>query len=292
MTILVTGASGMIGSQLVKCLIKRGYSVIGLDRGKSKCSDSKYIHMQVDLGIKSQLDKIFEENNVNKVIHLAALAHTEGAEDLSYDNYYYVNVNCAVNVFESAATRKIPILFISTVDVYGFTDKYVTGNTKRKPVTFYGKTKAIAENELVKICKKEEASYSIFRFSPVYTEKIKRDIQKRYYLKYPNIAYLIGRGTEYEVLNIDNAIQEMIRWCDSLARNDIRIIKDPVLLNTIDCIKTERKEGRAKIVLWFPKWLVNSGYAVLYKILGENEMIYLLNKAVHPLRSEQQEENK
>lgn len=287
MTILVTGASGMIGSQLVKRLIGKGYSVIGLDCGKSKYFDLHYMHIQVDLGIKSQLDKIFEENNVNKVIHLAALAHTEGVKDLSYDNYYHVNVNCAVNVFESAAIRKIPILFISTVDVYGFTQKPVACNTKRKPVTFYGKTKAIAENELVKICKKEETSYSIYRLSPVYTDGIKRDIQKRYYLKYPYIAYLIGRGTGYEVLNIDNAIQEMIRWCDSLARNDIRIIKDPVLLNTIDCIKAERKAGRAKIVLWFPKWLVNSGYAALYKIFGENEKIYLLNKAVHPLRSEE-----
>ena len=57
-------------------------------------------------------------------------------------------------------------------------------------------------------------------------------------------------------------------------------------MKTTDYIKAEKEEGRAKIVLHFPNWAVNIGYRVLKGITGENKYTYLLNKAVHPLRSE------
>ena len=139
----------------------------------------------------------------------------------------------------------------------------------------------IAEEECAKL-----KHYSIYRFSPVYTETIKRDIQKRYYLKYPQIAYQIGKGTEYEVLNVNRAVQSMVDWCGKEPENDIRIVKDEKPMWTPDCIRSEKEMGRAKIVLRFPRWAVWLGYTVLLKILGENEKTYLLNKAVYPIKSE------
>ena len=184
-------------------------------------------------------------------------------------------------MFEVA--EDLPVLYISTVDVYGFYDgkEPVNGATELHPVSLYGKSKAIAEEE----CKRLKR-YSIFRLSPVYTDEIKRDIQKRYYLKYPNVAYRIGKGSEYEILNIRNAVAAMVDWCEKDPQNDIRILKDEKRMNTADYIRAEKAEGRAKIVLWLPQRLVNCGYTVFKGILGKNEKTYLLNKAVHPLRSE------
>ena len=273
MTILVTGAKGMIGSQLVKGLLDAGYEVIGVDRVTGDGI------IQCDLADKEKLREV--SKNANRFIHLAALAHTEGEPDLSWEKYKAVNVDCAKNVFDVAGNR--PVLFISTIDVYGFYDgkKPVNGESPIKPVSYYGKSKALAEDE----CKKLP-HYTIFRFSPVYTDTIKRDIQKRYYLKYPNIAYQVGKGTAYEVLNINRAIDEMVSWCTQETHNDIRIIKDKKNLWTPDYIKAEKAEGRAKVCLHFPQWAVNCGYGVLRGILGENEKTYLLNKAVHPLKTE------
>lgn len=280
MTILVTGAKGMIGSQLVKGLIDAGHVVIGVDRSGDETCGGNYYHYKADLTDKERLRVIADSNKVDRFIHLAALAHTEGEPDLSWEKYKAVNVDCAKNVFEVAGDRSV--LFISTVDVYGFYDgkEPVNGNSPIKPVSNYGKSKALAEEE----CKKLK-HYTIFRFSPVYTPDIKRDIQKRYYLKYPNIAYQVGKGTAYEVLNITGAIAAMVGWCKEEPKNDIRIIKDNKPLWTPDYIKTEKVEGRAKVCLHFPQWMVNCGYDVLKGIFGENEKTYLLNKAVHPLRS-------
>lgn len=280
-TVLVTGASGMIGRHLVKGLLDKGYSVMGLARRETelRAEIKNYKQYVIDLADRGALEKIFADNNITHTIHLAALAHTKDVINLSEAAYRQANVINAQNVFEAA--KNTNILFISTVDVYGFAKGIVNGGTEVHPVSIYGKTKAEAEE----ILKKQGGKFNIYRFSPVYTEEVKRDIQKRYYLKYPDWAYIIGKGSEYEVLNIKKAVHEMVDWVASEPNGEIRIIKDEHRLETIKVIEQERKEGRAKHVLRFPRWAVVCGYVVA-RITGKNKYTYLLNKAVHPLRSE------
>ena len=280
MNILVTGAKGMIGSQLVKGLLEAGHSVVGVDQAGGEIYDDNYRCYKVDLADKDRLQTIANANGIDRIIHLAALAHKTGEADLSWERYKAINVDCSKNVFEVAGDR--PTLFISTVDVFGFYDgkEPLGGQSPIRPVSNYGKSKAMAEEE----CKKLP-HYTIFRLSPVYTNEIKRDIQKRYYLKYPNIAYRVGKGSLYEVLNIKHGIIAMVDWCNGETNNNIMIIKDSELMWTPDCIKMEKEEGRAKIVLWIPRWIANTTYYFLKTIFGENEKIYLLNKVVHPLKT-------
>lgn len=286
MTVLVTGSRGMIGSYLVPGLINAGHIVIGINRNGDQSCRGNYYQYTADLGDIDRVREIVQYNKIDRVVHLAALAHTEGETDLSWSHYYHINVECASNVFMAAFEQGVPILFISTVDVYGFTDGVVHRETKPHPITNYGKSKLRAEDELKKLADAFKMSYSIFRFSPVYTDDVKRDIQKRYYLKYPNVAYQIGKGQEYEVLNVRRAVQEIIGWCEREPENDTRIIKDDQNMWTPDYIKMEKDAGRAKLVLRIPRWMVGFGYAIVKCVFGENNKTYLLSKAVHPLRSE------
>lgn len=277
--ILVTGANGMIGSHLTKALLDKGYEVIGLARTEQKLNCQGYTHIQADLGDKAGLEQVYQQYPITHTIHLAALAHTKGVADLSEAAYRQANVINAQNVFEAA--KGANILFISTVDVYGFVKGTVNGETEVYPVSIYGKNKAEAE----KILTKQGGKFNIYRFSPVYTEDVKRDIQKRYYLKYPDWAYIVGKGLEYEVLNVEKAVQAMIDWVATEPDGKIKVIKDEHRLETAKVIEQERKEGRARHVLYFPRWMVLAVYGVLM-ITGKNKYTYLLNKAVHPLRSE------
>lgn len=279
MKILVTGSKGMIGSHLVKGLLDAGYEVVGLDRLSDKEGAENYHQYAVDLADKDRLETILEETKPDRVIHLAALAHAADGKEFTWGDYKNLNVDCAKNVFDAAGN--LPVLFISTVDVLGFTTGVVNVSTPMKPVSNYGRSKMMAEQEVSK-----KKRYDIFRFSPVYTDTVKRDIQKRYYLKYPTIAYQIGKGTEYEILNVNGAVKAMVDWCSEEPKNTVRIIKDEKRMWTPDYIKAEKEAGRAKIVVRLPVWMVNRGYAFLKGITGENKYTYLLNKAVHPLRSE------
>lgn len=276
--ILVTGAAGMIGSATVDALLADGYEVIGIDRREYHSDSPLYKHFVVDLGDAQALSRIFKECSIDRVIHMAALAHTVRGESYSVDDYTYFNVECAQNIFQSAGN--IPVLFISTVDVYGFVRDVVDGETPTAPISPYAVSKVQAEEKC-----RQLLHYTIFRFSPVYTPTIKRDIQKRYYLKYPKIAYRIGKGTEYEILDIRNAVAAIVQWCSEAVKNEIRIVKDPKPMDTADYIRMEKAEGRASFVLYVPRWLVKFGYTILKIFLGQRSFTYLLHKAVYPLQS-------
>lgn len=279
MTILVTGSAGMIGSQLVKTLIDEGYDVVGVDKRTIKF-EKKYKHFAVDLGDVEAINDVFINERIDRVIHLAALAHTMGGKKFPNSMYEYLNVECAGNIFKIATKYRVPLLFISTVDVFGFQKGIVGPDTECRPVTIYGKTKYKAEQLLMN----SDALFNIFRLSPVYTPDIKRDIQKRIYLKYPKWAYQIGKNTQYEVLSIDKAVRMMVDWCKSDTDNSIRIIKDDNFLNTTDYIAEEKAQGRAGRVIRIPRWLAYFGYGIA-RISGKNKYTFLLNKAINPLRS-------
>ena len=281
MNILVTGSAGMIGSYVVKCLIDKGHTVVGVDRVKPKVEYKSLAPVVLDLSSKDDVMRVFSEHKVDRCIHLAALAHTAGVKDVSWGAFKKVNVDCAENVFEACALFNVPVLFISTVDAIGMVKGLITPETELNPISNYGKSKALAESRLKDICK----VWNIYRFSPVYTQDVKRDIEKRYYLKFPDLAYLIGGGQQFEVLDVTKAVASMVDWVDKKVDNTIHVIKDPELLDINDLIKAEKAEGRAKYVLWFPRWMVICGYYVIKFVFGKSNKTYLVFKALWPFRT-------
>ena len=279
-TILVTGSAGMIGSHLVATLLANGYDVVGIDKNNVVFGDN-YKHVQIDLSDVDPIEKIFKEKNIYRVIHLAALAHNPDKKKYSKEIYKKLNVDCANNVFKLCSKYCVPVLFASTVDVFGFQKGTINSFSVCKPVTIYGKTKYEAE----KLLEDSGVSFTIFRLSPIYSSEIKRDIQKRIYLKYPNWAYKIGKNTQCEVLHINKAVTEMVHWCSIIPKNNIVIVKDSDLLNTCDFINDEKKHGRAKHILRIPRWLACLGYGIT-RISGKNRYTFLLKKAIYPYKSE------
>lgn len=281
MKILITGSAGMIGSYVVKELIAKGHTIVGLDRRESDWNHENFIQVALDLADKKALNDVLENENVDRCIHLAALAHFAGENDLSFERFKFVNVTCAENVFEACADHSVPVLFISTVDAIGMVKGRITPETELNPISNYGKSKAMAEGRLREICRK----WNIYRFSPVYTKTQKRDIEKRYYLKYPNLAYKIGSGEKFEVLEMSGAVKSMVDWVDKKVDNSIHIIKDAELLDVNTLIQREKAEGRAKYVLWLPRWMVVCGFYCVRLLFGRSNITYLVFKALWPFRT-------
>ena len=211
-TVLLTGASGMLGRRAALALCQRGHRVIGVDIAGAKVTHENYIHAACDLTRPDDVAVLFATHPADRVVHLAALAHVTNEKDLSWNRYFMLNVLVSQHVFEQAAKAGIPVFFASTVDVYGLQRETVTEATIPAPVGGYARSKYEAEQRLVKIMGDTPAF--IARFAPVYTVDDMHDVQKRYYLKYPSLAFTVGGGTDYAFLNLDRVVEVICAWAD------------------------------------------------------------------------------
>ena len=125
-TILVTGATGFIGSHLTESLVKSGYNVIGFDRYNSN-NDWGWLEnsnlkkdFQIILGDIRDYDSVSKAmKNCNAVFHLAALIGIPYSY-LSPLAYIRTNVEGTYNVLESAKNLQLEqILITSTSETYG-----------------------------------------------------------------------------------------------------------------------------------------------------------------------------
>ena len=256
--ILLTGASGMLGSRAARALCARGHRVIGVDRAEARCAHRNYTHVQCDLTRPAEVSRLFDAHKVDRVIHLAALAHVTNETDLGWNRYFRLNVLVSHHIFENAGKRGIPVFFSSTVDVYGMNPLTISEDTPIDPVGGYARSKAMAERRLYQLMGK--TPFMVARFAPVYTEDDHHDIQKRYYLKYPKLAFRVGRGTKYHFLAIARAVDVICAWADrEEAPRGVAIFADETVLDSGELIRKEKTEGRAKHTLVLPEFVRGLG---------------------------------
>lgn len=146
--ILVTGGAGYIGSSIVSSLISKKYGVLVIDnlsKGKKEFVNKRAKFYDGDLMDKSFLDKVFSDNDITSIIHLAAYKSVE--ESMKDKNKYSDNVIGTINLLNSMCKFGVKrIIFSSSAAVYG-APKYIPIDEKHqlKPLNYYGFTKLECE---------------------------------------------------------------------------------------------------------------------------------------------------
>lgn len=144
--VLLTGASGFIGTHLLKQLLQDGYDVI--------CVSNQQIRegfVNCDLQDADQTSALFRDTNPDIIIHAAALSSVTKGSTI---DYYNLNVVASENVFNSIEKLKLRkrIILLSTAGVYGNQDTAcLTEDLQPKPVSHYGLSKFVCERLLFNI---------------------------------------------------------------------------------------------------------------------------------------------
>jgi 2-alkyl-3-oxoalkanoate reductase len=122
--VLVTGATGFIGSHLAKSLVEAGYEVRALVREKnSDRTRLSGVDVEFVVGDIRQADSLFEAaSKVKKVFHCAAVA----SDWASKQAFYETNVVGTENILKACVRENVGIFIgISTNDVFGRIEKRV-----------------------------------------------------------------------------------------------------------------------------------------------------------------------
>jgi len=138
--ILLTGATGFIGSHLTECLVEKGYSVIAFDRYNSNNDWGWLEHSEVKNDIEIVLGDIRDYDSVFKtmktctsVMHLAALIGIPYSY-VSPLAYIRTNIEGTYNVLEAGKNLELEqVLITSTSETYG-TSQYVPIDEKHPMV--------------------------------------------------------------------------------------------------------------------------------------------------------------
>lgn len=145
--ILVTGARGQIGSDLVRTLRERhgAESVVATDlREPDDESETSGPYEVVDIRDRQKLDDVAGRYNVDSIYHLASLlsARGEQAPDLAWE----VNVGGLRNVLEIARENDLKVFWPSSIAVFGpSTPDHAPQQGVLEPTSMYGVTKVSGE---------------------------------------------------------------------------------------------------------------------------------------------------
>lgn len=149
MSVLVLGGAGYIGSHMVKTLVEAGRDVVVVDAlftGHRAAVNPKAKFYQVDIRDKDALSAVFDQENIEQVVHFAAfsIVPESVANPLKYfDN----NTSGMITLLEVMNDHNVKqIVFSSTAATYGNPVNIPIKETDpQNPINPYGESKLMME---------------------------------------------------------------------------------------------------------------------------------------------------
>jgi len=184
MKILVTGGAGYIGSHTCVQLLEAGHDIIVLDNLDNSCEKSLEVvkrltgkdfkFYKVDLLDYEDVEKVFEENEIDSVIHFAGLKAVGESTKIPI-RYYHNNITGTLNLVDIMQKHNVfNLVFSSSATVYGMPKTVpITEDFPLSTTNPYGATKLMIENILKDVyASNNKWSITILRyFNPIGADK-------------------------------------------------------------------------------------------------------------------------
>lgn len=240
-TVLVTGAAGFIGSNLVKRLLKdvQGATIIGIDNMNDyydvglkeyrlrelenvnlNDNHNKWVFVKGDIADKATIDGIFDEYKPQVVVNLAAQAGVRYSIT-NPDAYIQSNMMGFYNILEACRHNPVEhLVYASSSSVYGGNKKvpFSTDDRVDNPVSLYAATKK--SNELFAHCysKLYDIPTTGLRFFTVYGPAGRPD------MAYFGFTDKLLKGETIKIFNYGNCRRDFT-YVDDIVEGIVRVVQ-------------------------------------------------------------------
>lgn len=137
-TLLVTGSSGLIGSEVSSYFAERGWTIHGVDNNQraiffgaagdtlwnrrrlTEALGAQYVHHEVDIRNRDEISRLVKDVRPAAIVHAAAQPSHDRAADIPFEDFE-TNALGTLNLLEAARhySKDSPFVFFSTNKVYG-----------------------------------------------------------------------------------------------------------------------------------------------------------------------------
>jgi len=252
--ILITGAAGFIGYNLLKSIERLGFSLTCIDNffhnhdfemkvkrvedfgfnygvleNKKNQTIKNVSFHNFDLNDRDKLDLLFKENKFDVVINLAAQTGVRYSVTHPH-SYVENNITAFLNVLECCKKNNVKnLIFSSSSSVYGMNDTlpYKEGDNTDLPASFYAVTKKTNELMAYAYSMACDLSYVALRFFTVYGPWCRTDMASYIFIKSIIENKEISLYNEGDMLRdftyVDDVTESIIRVIDKMLETDIPI---------------------------------------------------------------------
>ena len=242
-TILVTGAAGFIGSNLVKELFNsfNGIKIVGIDnmndyydvslkeyrlkeieKAVSKNSNNSWFFIKGNIADRNLIEKSFTEYNFDVVVNLAAQAGVRYSIT-NPDAYIESNLIGFYNILEACRNHPVDhLVYASSSSVYGTNKKipYSTDDKVDNPVSLYAATKKSNELMAHAYSKLYNIPSTGLRFFTVYGPAGRPD------MAYFGFTNQLLKGEKIKIFNYGNC-QRDFTYVDDIVEGVKRVMQGP-----------------------------------------------------------------
>lgn len=141
--IVVTGASGLLGANLLLYLLQQGIDAVGLYHSHSLASG-----IQIDLRDEQSVGTLLKQLHPTCIIHCAALTNVDWCEQ-HHEEAFQLNMGVSQTLARTAKLLHANMVYISTDSVFDGISGYYGEEDEPKPINRYAESKLAGEKAVV-----------------------------------------------------------------------------------------------------------------------------------------------